>query len=90
MKYSDEYRDPVLVERLYKRVRGAAADIDALARHSGLLPADWQAQLPGNSTPYTSTIVFVVRRGNSKPITDWADLLTHCIQKSSPVSCQSR
>lgn len=52
-----------------------AGDIDAIARHSGLLPADWQAHLPCNSAPYTSTIVFLVRRGNPKNIRDWDDLL---------------
>jgi sulfate transport system substrate-binding protein len=50
-----------------------AADIDAIAR-SGALPADWQKRLPDNSTPYTSTIVFLVRQGNPKAIRDWPDL----------------
>jgi sulfate transport system substrate-binding protein len=50
------------------------ADIDALARR-GLLAADWQTRLPGNACPYTSTIVFLVRKGNPKAIHDWADLL---------------
>jgi sulfate/thiosulfate-binding protein len=50
------------------------ADIDALARR-GLLAADWQSRLPGNACPYTSTIVFLVRKGNPKGIHDWADLL---------------
>ncbi len=48
-------------------------DIDAIAR-AGLLPADWQKRLPQNSTPYTSTIVFLVRKGNPKQIRDWPDL----------------
>ena len=51
-----------------------AYDIDAVARKSHLLPADWQKRLPGNSTPYTSTIVFLVRKGNPKGIKDWDDL----------------
>jgi sulfate transport system substrate-binding protein len=51
-----------------------AYDIDAIAEHGGLLPKSWQARLPDNSTPYTSTIVFLVRKGNPKGITDWADL----------------
>lgn len=51
-----------------------AADIDALARH-GVLAKDWQRQLPDNSCPYTSTIVFLVRKGNPKHIHDWADLI---------------
>jgi sulfate transport system substrate-binding protein len=51
-----------------------AWDIDAIAKRGGLLPADWQARLPHNSTPYTSTIVFLVRSGNPKKIRDWDDL----------------
>jgi sulfate transport system substrate-binding protein len=51
-----------------------AWDIDAIAEKSGLLPKDWQRRLPHNSTPYTSTIVFVVRKGNPKQIKDWEDL----------------
>ena len=50
-----------------------AYDIDALAEHK-LIPADWQKRLPNNSAPYTSTIVFLVRQGNPKGITDWGDL----------------
>jgi sulfate transport system substrate-binding protein len=52
-----------------------AYDIDAIAEHAGLLPADWQARLPHNSTPYSSTIVFLVRKGNPKQIKDWDDLI---------------
>ncbi len=52
-----------------------AGDIDAIAQKSGKLPADWQARLPDNSAPYTSTIVFLVRKGNPKQIRDWADLV---------------
>jgi len=51
-----------------------AYDIDALAAHGGLVPADWQKRLPANSAPYTSTIVFLVRKGNPKGIKDWDDL----------------
>jgi sulfate/thiosulfate transport system substrate-binding protein len=51
-----------------------AADIDALARR-GLIAANWQQRLPDNSAPYTSTIVFLVRKGNPKGIHDWPDLL---------------
>ncbi len=51
-----------------------AADIDAIADKGKLLPADWQARLPHNSSPYTSTIVFLVRKGNPKAIRDWSDL----------------
>lgn len=52
-----------------------AYDIDAVAELSGKLPADWQQQLPNNSSPYTSTIVFLVRKGNPKGIQDWDDLV---------------
>ena len=51
-----------------------AYDIDALVRQGKLLPANWQARLPNNSSPYTSTIVFLVRKGNPKKIRDWGDL----------------
>ena len=51
-----------------------AGDIDALASHGGLIPKDWQKRLPHNSAPYTSTIVFLVRKGNPKGIKDWDDL----------------
>lgn len=51
-----------------------AGDIDAIAQHSRRLPADWQRRLPNNSAPYTSTIVFIVRKGNPKAIRDWPDL----------------
>ena len=50
-------------------------DIDALADKAQLIPANWQSRLPQNSTPYTSTIVFLVRKGNPKGIRDWADLV---------------
>ena len=52
-----------------------AADIDALAKNGGLVPADWQARLPQDSTPYTSTIVLLVRKGNPKGIKDWDDIV---------------
>ena len=51
-----------------------AYDIDAIA-DAGLIPADWQKRLPHNSSPYTSTIVFLVRKGNPKGIKDWSDLV---------------
>jgi sulfate/thiosulfate transport system substrate-binding protein len=51
-----------------------AYDIDAIAENGKLLPADWQKRLPNNSAPYTSTIVFMVRKGNPKGIKDWGDL----------------
>jgi len=52
-----------------------AYDIDAIAEKSKLLPTDWQKRLPQNSTPYTSTIVFLVRKGNPRSIRDWDDLV---------------
>jgi sulfate/thiosulfate-binding protein len=54
---------------------GLAYDVDALAKQGKLIPADWQTRLPYNSTPYTSTIVFLVRTGNPKGIHDWNDLV---------------
>lgn len=52
-----------------------AYDIDAIAEKSRLIPTDWQKRLPHNSSPYTSTIVFLVRKGNPKGIRDWPDLV---------------
>jgi sulfate/thiosulfate-binding protein len=52
-----------------------AYDIDALATQAQLIPANWQSRLPANSTPYTSTIVFLVRKGNPKGVHDWGDLV---------------
>jgi sulfate transport system substrate-binding protein len=57
-----------------------AYDIDAIAQKSGLIPQDWQKRLPDNSSPYTSTIVFLVRKGNPKGIKDWSDLVKPGIQ----------
>jgi len=53
---------------------GLAADIDAIASNAKLLPLNWQTLLPDNSSPYTSTIVLLVRKGNPKGIHDWGDL----------------
>ncbi len=52
-----------------------AADIDALATKSNLIPTNWQTRLKHNSSPYTSTIVLLVRKGNPKRIKDWDDLI---------------
>jgi sulfate/thiosulfate-binding protein len=52
-----------------------AGDIDAIATNGKLLPVNWQSRLPHNSSPYTSTIVFLVRKGNPKNIRDWSDLV---------------
>ncbi len=61
-----------------------AYDIDAIAEKSGLLPADWQKRLPDNSSPYTSTIVFLVRKGNPKAIKDWDDLVKPGVSVITP------
>ena len=60
-----------------------AYDIDAVAE-GGLLPRDWQKRLPHNSAPYTSTIVFLVRKGNPKGIKDWNDLVKPGVQVITP------
>ncbi len=52
-----------------------AYDVDQLRRNGGLIPDNWQSRLPQNSAPYTSTIVFLVRKGNPKGIKDWDDLV---------------
>src|SRR5687768_14191733 len=52
-----------------------AGDVDAIASRGKLLPINWQTRLPHNSAPYTSTIVFLVRKGNPKGIRDWGDLV---------------
>lgn len=61
-----------------------AYDIDELHNRAKLLPADWQKRLPHNSSPYTSTIVFLVRKGNPKGIKDWADLVKPGISIITP------
>lgn len=61
-----------------------AYDIDVIAERSGLLPANWQSRLANNSCPYTSTIVFLVRKGNPKGIRDWPDLLKPDVQIITP------
>ena len=63
---------------------GLAYDIDSIAEKSGLLPKNWQSLLPNNSTPYTSTIVFLVRKGNPKNIQDWDDLAKPGISVITP------
>jgi len=59
-------------------------DVDAIAQKAKLLPADWQKALPDNSSPYTSTIVFLVRKGNPKGIHDWADLVKPGVEVITP------
>ena len=61
-----------------------AYDIDSIAEHSGAIPADWQSRLPNNSSPYTSTIVLLVRKGNPKNIQDWDDLARQGVQVITP------
>lgn len=61
-----------------------AGDTDALAEVGKLIPADWQKRLPHNSSPYTSTIVLVVRQGNPKGIKDWDDLVRPDIKVITP------
>jgi sulfate transport system substrate-binding protein len=61
-----------------------AWDVDALYREGKLIPKDWQKRLPDNSCPYTSTIVFVVRKGNPKGIHDWGDLVRDGVSVITP------
>ncbi|MEP7315044.1 MAG: sulfate ABC transporter substrate-binding protein [Pseudomonadota bacterium] len=61
-----------------------AGDIDAIASNGRLLPANWASRLPNNSAPYTSTIVFLVRKGNPKGIRDWGDLVKPGIAVITP------
>jgi sulfate/thiosulfate transport system substrate-binding protein len=63
---------------------GLAYDIDAIAAKSGLVAGDWQSRLPDRSAPYTSTIVFLVRKGNPKGIKDWGDLARPDLQIITP------
>ncbi|WP_349037363.1 sulfate ABC transporter substrate-binding protein [Pseudotabrizicola sp. 4114] len=60
-----------------------AGDIDRVAE-AGKLPADWQSKLPHNSSPYTSTIVFLVREGNPKGLADWGDLVAEGVEVITP------
>lgn len=61
-----------------------ASDINAIADRAGLLPTNWQSRLPDNSSPYTSTIVLLVRKGNPKHIKDWDDLVRPGISVITP------
>jgi sulfate/thiosulfate transport system substrate-binding protein len=61
-----------------------AYDIDEIAARTGWLAKDWQSRLPHNSAPYTSTIVFLVRKGNPKGIHDWGDLIKEDVQVITP------
>lgn len=61
-----------------------AYDIDEIRTRANLIPANWQKRLPGNSSPYTSTIVFLVRKGNPKQIRDWNDLVRPDVKVITP------
>ncbi len=61
-----------------------AYDIDAIAEKAKLLPADWQNRLPHHASPFTSTIVFLVRKGNPKGIKDWNDLIKPGVSVITP------
>src|ERR1700681_4453708 len=61
-----------------------AYDIDAIVDHGGLIAEGWQKRLPHNSTPFTSTIVFLVRKGNPKSIKDWNDLIRKDVSVITP------
>lgn len=61
-----------------------AYDIDAISEKTGIIPGDWQSRLPHNSAPYTSTIVFLVRKGNPKGLKDWEDLLKPGVEVITP------
>jgi sulfate/thiosulfate transport system substrate-binding protein len=61
-----------------------AADIDSIAQQAKLLPLNWESRLPNNSAPYTSTIVFLVRKGNPKKIKDWPDIVKPGIAVITP------
>lgn len=60
------------------------SDIDAIVEHSGKIDKDWRKRLPDNSSPYTSTIVFLVRKGNPKAIKDWGDLVKDGVEVITP------
>jgi sulfate/thiosulfate transport system substrate-binding protein len=61
-----------------------AYDIDAISEKAHLLPENWQSRLPNNSSPYTSTIIFLVRKGNPKKIKDWDDLVRSGVSVITP------
>jgi sulfate/thiosulfate transport system substrate-binding protein len=75
-----------IIDGLYADVAtlALAGDTDALHTNGNLIPKDWQKRLPHNSTPYTSTIVLVVRQGNPKNIKDWDDLVRPDVKVITP------
>jgi sulfate/thiosulfate transport system substrate-binding protein len=60
------------------------SDIDAIVKESGFITKDWRAKFPNNASPYASTIVFLVRRGNPKAIKDWSDLVRDGVEVITP------
>ena len=60
------------------------SDINAIASKTGKIPADWRGKLPNNSSPYTSTIIFLVRKGNPKAINNWGDLVKEGVEVITP------
>jgi sulfate/thiosulfate-binding protein len=60
------------------------SDINAIASKTGKIPADWRGKLPNNSSPYTSTIIFLVRKGNPKAINNWGDLVKDGVEVITP------
>jgi sulfate transport system substrate-binding protein len=63
---------------------GIPSDIDAIVKATKKIPADWRSRLPNNALPYTSTVVFIVRKGNPKAVKDWDDLARPGIQVVTP------
>jgi sulfate transport system substrate-binding protein len=63
---------------------GIPSDVDAIAKATKKIPVDWRSKLPNNSLPYTSTVVFLVRKGNPKGIKDWDDLVKPGVQVITP------
>lgn len=60
------------------------SDIDAIVKNSQKINADWRTRLPNNASPYTSTIIFLVRKGNPKGINDWGDLVKDGVEVITP------
>ncbi|WP_375453419.1 sulfate ABC transporter substrate-binding protein, partial [uncultured Methylobacterium sp.] len=63
---------------------GIPSDIDAIARLTKKIPADWRSRQPNTSLPYTSTVVFLVRKGNPKGVADWGDLVKPDVKVITP------
>ena len=63
---------------------GLPPDIDAIVENAHIIEPNWESRLPDNSSPYTSTIVFLVRKGNPKAIKDWPDLIKPGVEVVTP------